>query len=248
MKKLILLTCLCLLIISCNKEESNLEVSNEDLITETYYYMGNTYEIQSKLNSNGDLEEIEEIPKTLVDAFTKPNLATVLDGDVIYLFDDEESKFEHYNMDYVKLVKSRNDNPSIKTDVESSKTQSNIYSGVNCYLDILFGGGRMNFTSLNDLKNLTTINWNDKISSLYVSPPYYRLNNYQYPNGNYVIFYEHANFGGRSLEFFAADGFHTIDGLGVGFRRLKDIRSGGKNWADRISSIDVVVNGFSQIR
>jgi len=269
MKKTVLLAISAVMILSsCQQDDINETSSSDDLVSFTFHYHGESYKLEF-LDEGENLTLISEIPEALKNLGELPELATVVIDDSYYFFDNEREKFEYYGHDYSLLVSSREE-PLIdeESDVavgkngplinkSSSSNCCNHYADfkqmANMYLDSYWGGARMNLSYISQLKNLKNANFNDKISSMRVDPPFFNPLNisgfyYGAPNTRRLIAYEHANFGGRSYELAGNKFYGGI--IYVGHRRLKSQVFGflgTKNWNDRISSFDILFNNSSVI-
>lgn len=260
MKKsfLIAISSLCVLI-SCQNEELE-ELSSENLIVYTVHYKGKTYDL-SYSESGEDLQLIGEVPEELNKLAELPELATVIDGNDIFAFDNEREKFEHYGIDYSEIQNSRKGIISIdKKNIEPisksvASSSSNIVYEFNSkakfYIDSYWGGSRLNITSMSQLRNLKNASFNDKISSINISPSFQNPLNVtgSHPSRRTVICYEHADFDGRSVEFTSSFYYQYYGGsYYYGHRRLKSLSIAlFKNFNDRISSIDIIQYGSSLV-
>lgn len=247
---------------SCTKE-TNIEEDPyiSEGLTQTYHYKDQSFEIRFTEDSEGNLNPISEIPNALKNLEELPNLAIVHEGLNIYLFENEKEKFEYYNMDYSSIVNSRKENAQVENNlIESNHNSrkkspfiekssgSSLVSQFNAnakfYIDSYWGGSRLNISSMTQLRNLKDANFNDKISSINISPSFH--NPYNAPGSSSsrrkVICYEHANFGGRSIEFTSSFWHQSYNGIWYyGHRRLKSVSVAlFKNFNDRISSIDII--------
>lgn len=257
MRKFAFIICLCLSA-ACSKEE--LDSPKENLITETYYYKNEIFKIDFETNSDGELIPITEIPSVLVNLTNLKGLAVVIEENGTYLFDDEKTKFEHYNLDYSFLEKSRQEN--LKNNQNTSKslcynfnvqsTISNINNNLYMYKDSYFKGSLFRLTSYSQFRNLsTTSGWNDAVSSVAINPSFVTPLDGNVLNRRKIIFYDDANFTGRSIEFYQS-GYTGRDPFKYwyGSQRLKSVSTGwlwNVNFNDKWSSIDIIECGASII-
>ncbi|CAZ96613.1 hypothetical protein [Zobellia galactanivorans] len=251
------------LVISCSKD-SNENYSDSTLkiqpdFTQKIYYKNNTYEIGFKENGEGEYHPITKIPMELQNLEEKPNLATVIDGDDIYLFDDEKSKFAFYNMDYSAIITSRKNNLTSKTNKNEASalaagpsisfTVSNFNANVLCFEDIHYKKEKLIISNFSQLRDLHPLKFGNKISSLRINTAFV----YSYPNHSErrkIIFYQHPEFDGRSIEFYTNYRLPAPYTNYFGHRDLTKLKHGFlnlSNWNDKISSIDVIQGNTSLI-
>lgn len=244
MKKLFLLG-IGLLAISCSTENMTENVPEENqVLSDKFYFKGSFYTVEYYEDAEGNLQPLGDIPSALKGIDDLPELATVVDRDITYFFENEAEKFEFYNDDYGKLLDSRK-NGSLQERNPAIVGPFNTY--VKFYQDSYLKGNIMSISSVDNLKNLKSVNFNDKASSCSIP------NAFRYPNGTFdynqsrrVIMYEHADFKGKSLEI----SNYTITPFSLyGHERFKSLSSAlFSNWNDKISSIDIVVSNVSQVR
>lgn len=252
MKKLfITLLSACVLLVSCNSENEDLtnnapEISEADFV-QTFHYDGIAYEIGFKENEEGEFEPITELPSILKALEDVDDLATVVSDNDIYYFDNLKAQFEYFGMDYEKLLNSRIENQKNET-IRASFSPSAFNDGVRAFEHDNWTGRRLYVNSIEDMKNLTRVGFNDKMSSVAISV------NYQFrPHlGDKVIFYFDSNWRGRSLSFISTQLWYVPSVMPLQFRghnSFRKIKYGFfKTYADKISSIDVVIGGSSIVR
>ncbi|MEE1962275.1 hypothetical protein V1387_06240 [Allomuricauda taeanensis] len=240
---------IALFIVSCSNENQTTEsiLEENQIFKERFYFKGNFYEIEFTKDSEGNTEPYGEIPIALQGLEKFPELATVFENDTTYFFEDESEKFTFYGDDYEALIESRK--KSYEPTQKNPAILGEVQAKMKFYHDSYFNGNTMNINSLDDLINLTSINFNDKASSCqmprsFVMPGPGNISNPLLDRR--VIMYEHANFSGKSIEIsnYTVTPFQTY-----GHERFKSLSSAlFSNWNDKISSIDIVVNNISQVR
>ncbi|RPG34562.1 MAG: hypothetical protein CBB72_007085 [Muricauda sp. TMED12] len=248
MKKIIYLT-IGLLIVSCSNESATSEnpIEENQVLTQKFYFDGQYYNIKYQEDLNGNLSPFGELPATLKNLDNLPELATVVENDIIYFFTNEAEKFAFYGDDYNLLLTSRKQN-----DLSTEKNPALVGPfnlNVKFYQDSYLNGNVMSINSIDDLKNLKSVNFNDKASSCSITGSFRFPNGsspgYGYDTRRRVIMYEHSNFSGKSIEI---SNYYISAGL-YGHKRFKSLSSAlFSNWNDKISSIDIVQSNISQVR
>ncbi|UOY07676.1 beta/gamma crystallin family protein [Muricauda sp. SCSIO 64092] len=245
---LVFLPLLFFFFLGCS-EENTQDLENDVIVFEdydfiqTFIYKGESYDVKFKERPNGDIDPITKVPDVLLNLDKQPELATYVDGDTIYFFDNEKEEFDFFNLDYGALITSREDRNTSLT--ASSSGISAFNANVRCYEHDNFLGRRIYPTRASHFRNLSEIGMNDKMSSIW------RNKNYgaDYREDFKVKFYEHSNFRGKSLSGswdLDANGDFVIRSLRT--RTLSRFVFRTKTWADKISSIDVLFYGISTIQ
>ena len=177
MKKIIYLT-IGLLIVSCSNESATSEnpIEENQVLTQKFYFDGQYYNIKYQEDLNGNLSPFGELPATLKNLDNLPELATVVENDIIYFFTNEAEKFAFYGDDYNLLLTSRKQN-----DLSTEKNPALVGPfnlNVKFYQDSYLNGNVMSINSIDDLKNLKSVNFNDKASSCSIT------GSFRFPNGS----------------------------------------------------------------
>ncbi len=256
MRNFLLIMISFLFVISCTDEvnETFEASSNEPQYdySEKIHYQGVVYEIKYKRTPDGGLETVSDIPDILSKLENLPELATVIENDEIYFFDDLKSQFEFYNLDYEAYIHSNakglSDDPA-----KANFSVSLFNDGVRAYEHDNFSGKRLHINSVNDLRNLKSVNFNDVMSSVAVWTHYPTYPFVSQPhNGDYVIFFEHSDWKGKSLAFKGDPLFTYVGGDGRQYRghhKFRDLKMTWlSRWADKVSSIDVLIANLSIVR
>ncbi|NDV43383.1 hypothetical protein [Flagellimonas sediminis] len=246
MRKLFFLL-VSILVISCSNEgipTEEITDQNQTLVSK-FYFKGTFYTIEYYEDADGNLQPLSDIPDALKGLDNLPELATVINKEAVYFFENEQEKFNFYNDDYEKLLESRKNASNFDSKNPAIVGPFNTY--VKFYQDSYLKGNIMtNINSVDDLKNLKSVNFNDKASSCTISSTF----KYPYGTTNYnqtrrVIMYEHADFKGKSIEI---SNYYISPGI-FGHERFKSLSSAlFSNWDDKISSIDIVLNGVSEVK
>lgn len=269
MKKITFLLLTILILASCSKENEPIEDLSSEFkeveLTQVIHYKNLQYEIQFTKNSNDELEPISKVPDVLLSLDDKEELATVIDGNNIYLFDDEKSKFDYYGRDYEAFKQSRIDNELGNFEKTNNLTSraaiplsiSNFRYYALIYHHANFGGVRLGdrLTEWGQLKYLNSIRWDNEMSSIKIHHdfiyPRYGSWSYKQANRRQFFFYTRSKWRGRSLELHGDYwrlpypnayyyGTANMSNLLKGFLSLG-------NWNDKVSSIDIFENGRSLI-
>ena len=242
------------LIISCSPEDSA-EIEESDLsaieeTTLTFHYQGKQFVINVTSDANGDFIFPETLPSEIEQLETVENLATVVSGNQIYFFDNQEASAEFFGYARKDIL--------FGGQLSSGRppfSVSRFNRDVRAYEHDFFNGRKLNITRGHQLRNLTSIGFNDVMSSIAIDT--------QYQNpfvGDIVILYEHKDFRGRSLSFTCE--LETRDCLFIsgnsnnlipsqtyrGNAKFRNIHFKlFRRWADKVSSIDVRFGGVSAV-
>ncbi|XLS29173.1 hypothetical protein ACJD0Z_18500 [Flavobacteriaceae bacterium M23B6Z8] len=248
LKKLMYCAVATIFFISCGEKDNTIE-TNEN--TMSVVYKGQTYTI-SVDNDGIPLE----IPKALEVLDEIETLATVVTGDQTYYFDTRKEADDYFDA-LIGFTKP--------TGAKGSTTQRRTFStnvfndNVHVYEHDYYGGRKLRITSGHHLRNLSLAGFNDIISSVAINGTYQNIY-----NGDKVTFYEHKDFGGKSISFLCEfnnstrcqlvprpTGYFPYD-LGPsnivyrGHLKFREISFKLFNkWADKASSIDVKFGGVS---
>lgn len=262
-KRILRLTLLAIFLIgmhSCSTEESINSIDEiesieeqaaiEETVNLVFHYKGVEYPLEVGIDINEEFV-FPEIPDELLVAKNKENLATVVSGDQIYLFDNEQSSIEYFSNQ--KTAKSSNFNRSAARGRSFSVSDFNRF--VRAYEHDNFTGKKLNITQGYQLRDLKRIGFNDIMSSIAIDTQYQNIY-----NGDLVTLYEHKDFKGKSLKFTCETDkvrCHYISGNSNNMEPGRTYRGHRKfrmisfklfnKWADKTSSIDVKFGGSSVV-
>lgn len=234
---------------SCTEKEDAIDVSEN---TMNVVYKGQTYSIAVDNEGNA-----LEVPKELEILDQIETLATVVTGAQTYYFDTREEADDYFDT-MIGFEKP--------TGAKGASTQRRSFSvaqfndNVHVYENDFYGGRKLRITRGYHLRNLTNAGFNDIISSVAINGTYQNIY-----NGDKVTFYEHKDFGGKSISFLCEydnepnkcllvpkpPGYfpYAMGPSNIVFRghyRFRDISFKLFNkWADKASSIDVKFGGSS---
>jgi len=260
MKKILLLLLLGTFI-SCNNENTDLELETplegSNLIV-TAHYKGNSYEIPFNVDESGEIQLASDLPDALSNLDDIEELAVVEEGDTVFFFDNEREKFEYFNLNYDELLQSREKLLNSLKNISTNKvnaTNLSVINDFNTYVGAYEAGNfrqrRMRMNSLADFGDFRRPGFNDIMSSVEIESCYV-LGTCGTPSSRRsIIFYEAGFFRGRSWE---ASRSRIPGRIEFGSADLSRVRFGGfigfftRSFNDRFSSVDIVVSGRSQIR
>jgi uncharacterized membrane protein YgcG len=251
LKNLIYGLSLAILFASCSKEEGVNETLENSM---SVFYNGKTFSI--KVDEEGN---IQELPKELEVLESIETLATVVTGDQHYFFNTRQEADDYFDA-IIGFAKP--------TGAKGATTQrrtfdTNVFNdNVHVYEHDYYGGRKLRITQGYHLRNLANVGFNDIISSVAINGTYQNIY-----NGDKVTFYEHKDFGGKSISFLCEydnkpnkcllvprpPGYfpYAMGPSNIVYRghyRFRDISFNLFNkWADKASSIDVKFGGSSVV-
>lgn len=246
-----------IVITSCSKEEVVIDSTGElpetsETASLVYNYKGIDYPIQVEIDGNGEYI-FQELPEELKKLENIETLATVVEGNKLYFFDNEQESLDHFYDE--KTAKSSNSD-ALRSG-SSYFDVSAFNRNVRAYAENWSNGKKLTITQGYQLRDLTKVGFNDVMSSIAIDTEYQNVY-----VGDVVTLYEHKDFEGRSLKFicefqwsepfcqFISGASHNmIPGrLYRGYGKFRHIPFKlVRRWADKVSSIDVKFGGSSVV-